>query len=63
MGTQQHHSHHVFLFSQIRKPLVEKQRRERMNHSIDKLKRLIADTVREQVTHGVNVLLLFRTCY
>ncbi|XP_052224914.1 enhancer of split mgamma protein-like [Dreissena polymorpha] len=34
----------------IRKPLVEKQRRERMNHSIDKLKRLIADTVREQTS-------------
>ncbi|XP_052224912.1 protein deadpan-like [Dreissena polymorpha] len=32
----------------IRKPLVEKQRRERMNHSIDQLKRLIADTIREQ---------------
>ncbi|XP_052224881.1 transcription factor HES-1-A-like [Dreissena polymorpha] len=34
----------------IRKPLVEKQRRERMNHSIDQLKRLIADTVREQTS-------------
>ncbi|KAH3785541.1 hypothetical protein DPMN_163763 [Dreissena polymorpha] len=45
------------------KPLVEKQRRERINHSIDQLKRLITDTIREQVRHGVNVLLLFHTCY
>ncbi|XP_052256476.1 enhancer of split mgamma protein-like [Dreissena polymorpha] len=32
----------------IRKPLVEKQRRERMNKSIDQLKLLIADTIKEQ---------------
>ncbi|XP_052783069.1 uncharacterized protein LOC128219299 [Mya arenaria] len=34
----------------VRKPLVERQRRERMNASIDRLKLLIADTIREQVS-------------
>ncbi|WAR19073.1 HES1-like protein, partial [Mya arenaria] len=32
----------------VRKPLVERQRRERMNASINRLKLLIADTIREQ---------------
>ena len=31
------------------KPLIEKQRRERMNASIDQLKMLIADTIKHQV--------------
>ncbi|XP_052797950.1 transcription factor HES-1-like [Mya arenaria] len=34
----------------VRKPLVERQRRERMNASIDRLKLLIADTIRQQVS-------------
>ncbi|XP_052783074.1 transcription factor HES-4-A-like [Mya arenaria] len=34
----------------VRKPLVERQRRERMKASIDRLKLLIADTIRQQVS-------------
>ncbi|XP_052782994.1 uncharacterized protein LOC128219219 [Mya arenaria] len=39
----------------VRKPLVERQRRERMNASIDRLKLLIADTIREQVSSMTRV--------
>ncbi|WAR19072.1 HES1-like protein [Mya arenaria] len=39
----------------VRKPLVERQRRERMNASINRLKLLIADTIREQVSSMTRV--------
>ncbi|XP_052767935.1 enhancer of split mgamma protein-like [Mya arenaria] len=39
----------------VPKPLVERQRRERMNASINRLKLLIADTIREQVSSMTRV--------
>ncbi|XP_052797954.1 transcription factor HES-1-like [Mya arenaria] len=39
----------------VRKPLGERQRRERMNASIDRLKLLIVDTIRQQVSRMTRV--------
>ena len=39
----------TLIFFQIRKPMIEKQRRERMNQSISQLKVLIASTIKQSV--------------
>ena len=42
--------YHITFFFQIRKPLVEKRRRDRMNASLEQLKSLLAVNIKQTVS-------------
>ena len=45
---------YIFLHFQIRKPLVEKRRRDRMNNSLEQLKSLLAVNIIQTVSQHFN---------
>ena len=44
----------IFFHFQIRKPLVEKRRRDRMNNSLEQLKSLLAVNIKQTVSQHFN---------
>ncbi|XP_053380083.1 enhancer of split m3 protein-like [Mercenaria mercenaria] len=55
VGTKHTHGEDMSYFRKIRKPMVEKKRRERMNTSISQLKSLIAQTIKQNTAPMIRV--------